>query len=244
MVEAVRLLEGEGRMAAAATELRIPPGVRAVIGQRIGRLSEPCRELLVAASPIGREFGLDAVTRLGALPGDALLDVLDEAMAGRVIEQLPGAPGTLRFTHALISDTLYDALTPARRLQQHRRAGEALEAAYAVDPGPHLAELARHFLAAAPAGSAGKAIEYARRAGDRAASQLAYEEAARLYEEALALVDDDTSRCELLLAIGDARARAGDAAASKQAFREAADVAERRGLDEHLARAALGYGGS
>jgi tetratricopeptide (TPR) repeat protein len=103
--------------------------------------------------------------------------------------------------------------------------------------------LARHFIAAAPAGSAAKAIEYARRAGDRAAAQLAYEEAARLYEEALALVDDDTCRCELLLSLGDARARAGDIAAAKRAFSEAADVGDRRGLDEHMARAALGYGG-
>src|ERR687891_666280 len=42
---------------------------------------------------------------------------------------------------------------------------------------------------------------------------------------------------------GNARSRAGDTPASKQAFREAAELAESRGLAEHLARAALGYGG-
>ena len=243
VVEAVRLLEAEGRIADAAATLRIPPGLRAVIGQRVARLSDRCRELLVLASVVGREFGLDALRRLGDLPGDALLDVLDEAMAERVIEVAPGSPGRLRFSHELIRDAIYDNLTLARRLQLHRRAGEALEAVYAADPAPHMAELARHFLAAAPAGDAGKAIEYARRAGDRAASQLAFEEAARLYEEALPLVDDDVQRCEFLLALGDALGRAGDAAPSKRAFREAADVAERRGLDEELALAALGYGG-
>jgi len=243
VVEAVRLLEAEGRIADAAAELRIPPGLRAVIGQRVARLSERCRELLVLASVVGREFGLDALRRLADLPGDALLDVLDEAMAERVIEAAPGPPGRLRFGHELIRDAIYDDLTPARKLQLHRRAGEALEAVYAADPAPHMAELARHFLAAAPAGDAGKAIEYARRAGDGAASRLAFEEAARLYEEALPLVDDDAQRCELLLALGDVLGRAGDVAPSKRAFREAADVAERRGLDEELARAALGYGG-
>src|SRR5439155_12155876 len=108
---------------------------------------------------------------------------------------------------------------------------------------PHLAELAQHFLDAAPIGTAGKAVEYLRRAGDRASSQLAYEEAVRLYDSALPLVDDPAARCELLLALGDARARAGDTPASKQAFREAADLAEDRGLAEHLAQAAFGYGG-
>ena len=38
-----------------------------------------------------------------------------------------GAPGRLRFAHALIRDTLYEELTPVRRPQLHRRAGEAIE---------------------------------------------------------------------------------------------------------------------
>lgn len=47
----------------------------------------------------------------------------------------------------------------------------------------------------------------------------------------------------MLLALGDAQARAGDTPAAQQSFREAADLAERLGLHEQLARAALGYGG-
>jgi tetratricopeptide (TPR) repeat protein len=94
-----------------------------------------------------------------------------------------------------------------------------------------------------PAVSAGKAADYALRAGDRAAGQLAYEEAVRLYEMGLTLVDDGLARCELLLQLGDAQARAGDTPASKQAFREAFDLAERSSSPDHLARAAIGYGG-
>ena len=243
VAEVVRLLDAEGRIAEPDAHPTIPPGVRAVIGRRVGRLSERCQSLLVAASVMGREFGLDALSRLSALGRPELLDVLDEAMAERLLGDVPGSRGRLRFGHALIRDTLYDELTPARRLQLHQDAGEALEAVYAADLEPHLTELAQHFVAAAPAGTVDKAIEYARRAGDRAASQLAYEEAVRLYQTALALVDEPLTRCELLLAIGDAQARAGDTPASKQAFRDAAELAEERGLAEHLARAALGYGG-
>ena len=60
---------------------------------------------------------------------------------------------------------------------------------------------------------------------------------------ALVIAGDTVARCELLLALGDARARAGETSASKDAFREAAELAERHGLREQLARAALGYGG-
>jgi tetratricopeptide (TPR) repeat protein len=192
---------------------------------------------------MGREFGLDALARASGLSRDELLEVLDEAMGERVVGDVPGSPGRLRFGHALIRDTLYDELTPARRLQLHKATGEALEAVYSADPEPHLAELAQQFFAAAPAGVADKALEYARRAGDRAVSQLAYEEAVRLFEMAMTLVEDPVVRCELLLALGDAQARAGDTPASKEAFREAAELAEGRALTGHLVRAALGYGG-
>jgi DNA-binding SARP family transcriptional activator len=243
VAETVRLLDADGRITDPGAHLRIPPGVRAVIEQRVGRLSERCRSLLVLASVVGREFGLDALTRLSEVPQDELLDALDEAMAERILGEVPGSPGRLRFGHALIRDTVYDELTVARRMQLHRDAAGALEAVHSEDLGPHLTELAHHYFAAAPAGVVNEAVEYSRRAGHRAASQLAYEEAARLYEMALALVDDPTARCDLLLALGDAHARAGDSPASKRAFREAAELAEERALPERLARAALGYGG-
>ena len=243
VAEVVHLLAAEGRVEEADAPMRIPPGVRAVIGRRVARLSARCQALLLSASVIGREFGLNALAALSELEPDELMDVLNEAMAERVLDDVPGAPGRARFGHALIRDTLYDGLTAARRMQLHREAGEALEAVYSSDPEPHLAELAQHFVAAAPLGVADKAIEYARRAGDRAAIQLAFEEAARQYAIALTLADDQLERCELLLALGDAHARAGNSAASKQAFREAAELAERGGLAQQLARAALGYGG-
>jgi tetratricopeptide (TPR) repeat protein len=242
VAETVRLLEAEGHIADPDAHLRIPPGVRAVIDQRVGRLPKRCRSLLVPASVIGREFGLDVLTRLSELPHDQLLDAVDEAMAERILGEVPGSPGRLRFGHALIRDTLYDELAPAQRMQVHQDAAEALEEVHSHNLGPHLTELAHHYFAAAPAGVADEAIEYARRAGDRATAQLAYEEAARLYEMALTVVDDATARCDLLLALGDAQARAGDTPASKRAFREAAELSEECGLPEHLGRAALGYG--
>jgi DNA-binding SARP family transcriptional activator len=241
--ETVQLLAAEGRVAQEDAGLRIPPGVRAVIGRRVERLSQRCRDLLVPASVMGREFGLDALAELSDLATDELIEDLNEAMAERVLDDVPGAPGRVRFGHQLIRDTLYDELTAARRMQLHRDVGEALETAYSSDPEPHLAELAQHFVAAAPIGAQDKAIEYARRAGDRAARQLGFEEAVRHYELALTLADEPLVRCELLLGLGEAKARGGDTPRSKEAFREAAALAERVGSEQHLASAALGYGG-
>jgi DNA-binding SARP family transcriptional activator len=243
VTEVVRLLSAEEGIDDEAARLRIPSGVRSVISQRMRRLSDRCQDVLVLASVLGREFRIDALARLSGLSAPELLEVLDEAMTERVVGDAPGSGGRLRFGHALIRDTLYDELTSARRMQLHRDAASALEHVYSADPDPHLAELAHHLVAAAPAGAADEARVYARRAGDRAASQLAFEEAVRLYAMALPLVVDDSGRCELLVAQGEAQARSGDTPAAQRSFLEAVDLAERLQLPDQLARAALGYGG-
>ncbi len=241
--EVVRLLDAEGQIGKADAHLRIPPGVKAVIGQRVGRLSDGCREVLVSASVLGREFSLDALGGLAGLRRDGVLEVLDEAIDERVVGEVPGSSSRLRFGHALIRDTLYDDLSPSERLRRHRDAAAALEAVYASDLEPHLAELAHHLFAAAPARGDERAIGYARRAGDRAASQLAYEEAVRHYEMALTLAVEDAAGCELLLALGDAQGRAGTTKAARESFVRAADLAESLGLPERLGEAAMSYGG-
>jgi predicted ATPase/DNA-binding SARP family transcriptional activator len=242
--EVVRLLDSEGRLSGdGAGNVGIPEGIREVIGRRLRRLSEECRHILLLAAVLGREFELAALVLLSEIPRGDLLDLLDEAMDVRVVGAVPGSPGRLRFSHALIRETLYDSLTAARRLQLHARAGGALETLYAGGLESHFAELAFHFAEAAPAGDVEKATDYARRAGDHAATLSAYEEAARLYGLALTLAGHDSTRCQLLIAFGDAQARAGDTPASRLAYREAADLAEQLGLLDELAQAAVGYGG-
>jgi hypothetical protein len=121
-----------------------------------------------------------------------------------------------------------------------------IESLHGAD-GDHVAELAHHYLAALPVVPLDRAVAYARRAGERAASQLAFEEAARHYEVALRALEEAGDgerafRCDLLLEMGDAWARAGATDRAKDAFRRAAVIAE-TGMPERLARAALGYGG-
>jgi len=247
VTETVRLLVTEGASPnwAEGAELAIPESVRDVIGQRLAHLSDECSRVLVLASVLGREFVLAALARLADVSEDELLETLDEAMIARVVSDVPGGVSSLRFGHVLIRDTLYDGLTTARRVRLHRQAVAALEALYGDEPGPHLAELLHHSIAGS---DFDKALLYARRAGDRTLALLAYEEAARLYDTTLDVLDlsrspDQEVRSELLLCLGDAEARAGDSLAAKRAFTEAAEIARRLSLSNALARAAAGYAG-
>ena len=250
--ELVQLIATDERLttlvAGPVGRLAIPQRLREVMGLRLRRLSEGCVRALTVASVLGREFDLDALARVSDIPPEALLAVLDEATAARVVTDVPGAARRLRFSHVLIRDVLYDELTTARRVELHRRVGGALEDLYTPDREPHLAELAHHFLQSAAGDDARKAADYAQRAGDRALSLLGFEEGARLFEMGLQALElsgpvDGRMRCELLLRLGDAQARAGDVPKSQETFLRAADLAGQLGLPEHLARAALGYGG-
>src|SRR5262249_12288230 len=246
MAETVRLLTLERDSTGSAEgEVVIPQGVRDVISRRMGHLTQACNAVLELASVLGREFAPAAVARLAGVSEDSLLETLDEAVAARVVSQVPRTAGRLRFAHVLIRDTLYDSMAGTRLVRLHRQALAALEELYGDEPGPHLTELLQHAIAGQ---DVERGLLYAQRAGDRAVALLAYEEAARVYGLGLEVAADSTrpkpeDETELLLGLGHAQARAGDAAASRATFLRASEIARATGLADALARAALGYGG-
>ena len=237
VAEIVRLLgaEGEGR--------QVPEGISQVIRRRTSLLSPACHEVLEAASVIGREFSLKALEAVSGRAPGALLSSVDEAVAARVVTQMANAPGRFLFNHALIRETLYEDLSMSRRVELHRRVGEALEKLVVNDPEPHLNELATHFFRASPAGDAAKAMDYASRAADYAMSRFAFEEAGRLYRMALDALDqqgpDDATRARLLLSLAKAQDLSDEGAAGLATSLELVRVARRLGDGELAAQAAL-----
>jgi len=238
-----------GAPALPPEHLPLGRGVRELIGLRVAALGEACLRTLGAASVLGRRFSLELLKGLPSLRGVELARALDAALAAAVLRDCDAEPGALEFSHALVRESLYDGLGGERRAELHREAGETLEKLVAADPGPQLERLAHHFLEAATVGDPRKAVGYARRAAGRASARGAYDEAAELLGRALALLerDDDAGDAEharLWLALGEAQSRAAGPAQSRAAFERAAEIAERGGLPELLARAALGLGTS
>ena len=254
VTEMVRLLASQGRLdpaARGAAVLRggLPEGVRAVVAERLGHLSGDCRRILEVAAVVGRDFELRVLQPASGLDAERLLVLLEEAEAARVAGAVPGGLSRWRFAHALVREVLYEGLLAARRVHLHALVGEALEAVYAADPGPHLAELAHHLVQAAPGSeeTAAKAVQMATLAGRRALEVLAWEDAAELFERALTALElaerpGPQQRCELLLAVGEARMAASDVPAARTAYQQAGELARRIGSPEALARAGLGLG--
>ena len=247
--EIVRFLEHRGLfsadrpapLVALPPTIRIPEGVKDVIGRRLNLLSARCNEMLALGAVIGRDFSHDLLLRAANQDEHGLNDALDEALGAHVIQET--ADRQYRFAHNLIRMTLYDELRPARRRRLHHAAGSALEVSQRVDLGATLPELARHFLAA---GDDDKAIEYARKAGERADALLAFEDAVEFFQTALEATEqrpqpDDAGRCRLLFLLGEALRKANDFPRALETLRQAADLATTLAMPEISARAAMAY---
>ncbi|HET7487044.1 MAG TPA: AAA family ATPase [Acidimicrobiales bacterium] len=244
--ELVRLLAARGALDAlgAGGPLPVPDTVRGVLDGRLERLSAPCRAVLEVGAVVGDQFALDVVA--GVLPPDrrdAILDAVDEAESAAVVRE--AGVSRWSFAHPLMRSTLYEELGVARRVRLHQRVGEVLEARHAAGGEVDLAAVSHHFVQAAPAGTAAKAVAYAAEAAERAMAVLAYEDAAALYRQAIAALDlapEAADRAELLIGLGAALGAAGDRAGARAACEQAAALARDSRRPHQLARAALGSG--
>ena len=203
VTEVVRLLVQEGELTSEreregkAWTVRLPEGVREVIGRRLNRLSERCNQTLSIASVIGRAFELRQLRPLiEDMSEDRVLEVLEEALSARVIEELPETVGRYQFTHALIQETLTDELSLTRRVRLHARIAEALE-----DAESHASELAHHFAQARDVLGTDKLIEYSLIAGQRALASYAYEEALDQFQRVLDAKGSDSTDAEAAAAL-------------------------------------------
>ncbi len=212
--EVVALMAREGTLSAGGA-MAIPQSVRAVVGQRLNKLSQECNEILRVAAVAGRQFRLDVLAEVSGQNDDAVLDRLEEAIDARVVDEAD-RPGAYQFHHALMQETLLAELSTTRRVRLHGRIADALERRYGERP-ERAAELAFHFgeAAAMSEAYAGQAVKYQRLAATHSAGQGAWSESVRLLDAALGLTEfagDAELRASVLVdlaiavqAIGDRR---------------------------------------
>jgi tetratricopeptide (TPR) repeat protein len=120
---------------------------------------------------------------------------------------------------------------------------EALEDICGGHPGPRVGELARQWLNASGAAASGRAIRYARQAGDAALGALAPADALRYFTQANELLErvddpDPVLALDLVIGLGTAQRQTGDPV-FRDTLLEAARRAAEFGDTERLVAAAL-----
>ena len=184
-------------------DLHVPAEFSDLLHERVTRLGSPVETALTTAAVIGREFGFDVLRGVAGLPDGSLLDALEAALNGRLLEETENG---YHFRHVLIRRTLYDSLSRVRRARLHSLAAETLEAIYlrrgAIEA--NVEELAFHYDLS---DRRERALDYLIQAGRKAARVYAFEVSVNYYERALALLDalglpDPDRRFKLLESLG------------------------------------------
>jgi DNA-binding SARP family transcriptional activator len=190
----------------------VPVPVREVVLRRIARLPDPTAAVLSVAAVAGRDFDAQVVAEAASIEIELALEAIDTAVAAGLVVEDEQRLGWFHFTHVLVAESLYQATGRLRRSQQHRRIGQAAAQVWTAHD-ERAGEIARHWLLAAeldPA-TAAQAASYAAAAARVADARLAPEDAATLWQQALAAADlagDDVDRYPLLIGLATSLYRA------------------------------------
>jgi class 3 adenylate cyclase/DNA-binding CsgD family transcriptional regulator/tetratricopeptide (TPR) repeat protein len=240
-VGAVVRAGGRWRVQSDEPDTAVPDGVREVVADRLHRLSAEGRSLALLAAVAGQRIELRVLADATEVERPAVEPALDELVEAGFLAPPADRMLTYQFTHVLVRDTVADTLAPAARARLHLRVAEALERVHEADRRPVLADLARHFSAAAALGQADRAVYYCRRAAMQATRAAAHEEAVSHLQAALQFVTPGVQRVELLTALGEVQVRRGLYLPGASIFCQAFDDAVELGEIELAAQAALGF---
>jgi len=166
--------------------VELPPTVEKVVLARIDRLEPECRNVLVAASVLGRHFGLPLLAGVAG-NGDTRESLQTLQRLDLIREERRWPQPEYRFKHALIQEGAYRTLVATTRRSLHRKAAEWLEERQAGAEEEVYGLLAHHWLAAQ---DWDKAISYLAHAGDKARQEYALDEAIGHYRALLPLLEE------------------------------------------------------
>jgi tetratricopeptide (TPR) repeat protein len=183
--EVTRLLLERGEQGGVQA---IPPTLQQSLAARLDRLGE-AREVAQIGAVLGRDFAYPLLGAIAELDESALQVSLERLADADILFVEGVAPqSNYRFKHALIQDAAYESLLKSRRHALHRRAADELSGrplSAAAEPEA----IAHHFT---EAGLDDLAIEWWRRAGDKALRRSAFQEAISHLGKAIAMADTAT----------------------------------------------------
>src|SRR5262249_3379404 len=121
--EVARLLaQQQAQSASAPVPIPIPFGVREAIRQRLRLVDDDTRALLEIAAVVGgADLRADVVASIAGVATTVVAAAIERAAHAGVLKD-----DGRRFAHALVAEVLASDLSPARRVELHRRAADVL----------------------------------------------------------------------------------------------------------------------
>jgi class 3 adenylate cyclase/predicted ATPase len=185
--------------------LAIPSTLHASLLARLDRLAA-VKDVAQIGAAIGRDFSYPLIAAVAVLSEKNLNAALGQLVEAELIFQRGVPPDAMyQFKHALVQDASYASLVRSRRQQLHGAIARALEERFPDIVATEPETLAHH---CTEAGLTEPALSYWLRAGQRATTRSAYQEALRHLERGLALLgtlpestDRDRRELDFLIAL-------------------------------------------
>jgi DNA-binding CsgD family transcriptional regulator len=215
--------------AAADMGAIVPRGVANTVLLRLARLTPPAAALARALSVLGDGAQVGDAARLAGLDGDEPVAAMASLVSAGVIE--PG--GVVRFSHPILRTAIYGDLSAAERERLHRYASKILGGREAP-----AGQVAAHVMYTEPASNP-HAVKLLRSAAREALALGDATGAAAMLARALDEPPPDGERTDLLLELGQARARAG----APNAVAPLTEIVERAEDEAAIAAAAIELSG-
>jgi class 3 adenylate cyclase/tetratricopeptide (TPR) repeat protein len=243
LLEGSLLREQDGRylLDGPLPPLAIPSSLHASLLARLDRLA-PVKEVAQIGATIGREFSYEVLAAVARRPSDQVSDALARlADAGLVFRRGIPPRASFIFKHALVQDAAYSTLLRSQRQELHARIGKVLEKQFPEIVAAQPEILAHHYT---QAGLVSLAIEYWRKAGERAYRRSAIVEATKHLTQGIELIPllpagPERNRRELGLSLALGRATwavKGHGADTLRVYSRARDlVDESTTVEERLA---------
>jgi transcriptional regulator with AAA-type ATPase domain/predicted ATPase len=167
------------------SDVMVPDTIQGVLEARLDRLPDTERALLQIASVIGKDVPVALLQAVAGVSEASLRDSLSRLQATEFIHLRRVSPAEeYTFKHALTHDVIYESVLASRRQALHGVVGRSIEDLHRGQLDELAVVLAHHY---SRSDYKDHAIKYAVLAGDRAARVYANAEAARYYDQALAL---------------------------------------------------------
>ncbi len=243
------ILEGSAyRPNGPVDALEVPETLQALIAARLDGLTSDERGFVQDASVLGKTFtksGLAALTGMSEPELEPLLSSLvrKELLS---IQADPRSPerGQYGFLQDLVKKVAYETLSKKERKARHLSAAAHLEATWGADEEEIVEVVASHYLQAYDAapdsddapGIRARARDMLSRAGDRAASLAASDEAQRYFEQAISLATEPLERADLHERAGQMAWMGGHAEPAEEHLDRAAALFGSEGATHRAAR--------
>ena len=216
----------------------LPLNGREILVRQLSDLPTDTKDTLAAASVLGDQFQLEALSRILNSTPSRVIESLEPATRAWLIRE---DGSEYRFNHSLLRDALYQNTEASRRRELHLRAARDL---IELDANSMSAQIADHIFNAIPIARGRDASRYAQIAGREAASRFAHVQSRAFFERALDILRTDrdarlSDQYSIMIDLAKATLYCGDRDRSRELLIQAANMARMENSPEKIAECAL-----